>query len=83
MSFRNNSAMLIPQTPRDEPRDNSKSEEEKDTVDKFGHRLTYPEDLVSTNYFYWRRFFPELEELYANQAAILEEANNIHKVCLI
>ncbi len=51
-------------------------------VDSYGHSLVYPADLVSTNYFYWRRFFPELEEIFSNQAAILEEANNIHKVCI-
>lgn len=74
---RENSARLIPQTPRGTPWE---SDEVKGETDEFGRSLTYPSDLVSTNYFYWRRFYPELEEICANQAAILEEANNIHKV---
>ena len=73
---RENSARLIPQTPRGTPWE---SDEVKGETDEFGRSLAYPSDLVSTNYFYWRRFYPELEEICANQAAILEEANNIHK----
>lgn len=79
---RDNSAVRIPQTPREEPATTSihSIHQDGEKIDNFGHNLEYPSDLVSTNYFYWRRFFPELEEIYANQAIILEEANNIHKV---
>jgi hypothetical protein len=45
-----------------------------------GYSTEYPDDIVSTNFFFWRDYYPELEEIYLNQEAIIQEAKTIPQV---